>query len=366
MTSYSNPFTPVFGNEPPFLAGRTQLINNVLRGLENGPGDPNRVTIFTGPRGSGKTVLLSTISAKAEETGWISIQVAASDLMLEQLIEQIERKAFSFIKQKPKSRITGLQVSGTGIQREIVKERKRTWRAQMDEYLDMLADEGVGLLFSVDEVTAKYLEMIEFISTFQFFIREKREIALTMAGLPHAVMQMFQDSSISFLRRAFQRSLDPISYPEVRTTMKKTIESTGREIKDNALKRAAESTQGLAFMIQLVGYHTFNQSSRDLISGGDVEQGIIDAKNDMETMILGSTLFDLSDTEKRFLAAMLVDEEVSIMSEIAERMETSASNASHYKRRLVNQGVLADAGKGKVSFSIPMLKEILIERQEGD
>ena len=54
-----NPFTPTFGHEPFAFAGREELIDDVIEGLAEGPGDPNRATIFLGPRGSGKTVLLS-------------------------------------------------------------------------------------------------------------------------------------------------------------------------------------------------------------------------------------------------------------------------------------------------------------------
>jgi len=366
VTTYSNPFTPVFGYEPPILAGRAQLIDAVLMGLGNGSGDPNRITIFTGPRGSGKTVLLTAVATKAEELGWIGVHVAASDLMLEQFVEQIERRAAAFIEQKPKSRVTGVQVSGIGIQREIEAEEKVTWRARMDEYLDMLSMQDVGLLFTVDEISAGYPAMIEFISTFQFFVREKRNVALVMAGLPHEILQMFQDSSISFLRRAFLRTLEPIGYPEVRATMKKTVELSGRQIEAHALDKAAESTQGFPFLIQLVGYHSFNQSSRKVINEEDVDLGISAARHDMESMVLDASFYALSETDKRFLVAMLPDTKESRISDIAARMETSASNASHYKRRLVGQGIIAEAGRGRVVFSLPMMKDMLAERVDTD
>jgi len=362
MAEYINPFTPLFGNEPPILAGRSQLIEDVLKGLENAPGDPNRITIFTGPRGSGKTVLLNTIGAEAEKIGWISIHTIASSIMLEQFIEQIERRASSFIEKKAKSKLTGVQISGTGFQREILEERKRTWRAELDDYLDMLAKYDVGLLFTVDEVSAGFPEMIEFVSTFQFFVREKRNVGLLMAGLPNNVMQMFTNSSISFLRRAFRRTLEPISYPEVRATIKKTIELSDREIEKNALDLATESTKGYPFMIQLIGYHAFNQSRKKTITEHDVESGISDAERDMESMILDASINDLSDTDMRFLLATLTDKDESRMTDIALRMEVSPSYASHYKRRLVNQGILAEAGRGKVVFSMPMFKELLAKK----
>ena len=66
----SNPFTPTFGSMPYALAGRVELIDDVIGGLANRPGDPNRSTIFIGPRGSGKTVLLRTIAEEASAQGW--------------------------------------------------------------------------------------------------------------------------------------------------------------------------------------------------------------------------------------------------------------------------------------------------------
>ena len=362
MSKYANPFTPVFGNEPPILAGRTQLIRNVINGLENAPGDPNRITIFTGPRGSGKTVLLTAIATEAEKIGWISIHTAASSLMLDQFVEQLERRADQFLDKKAKSKITGIQISGVGFQREIMEERKKTWRAEMDEYLDVLAKYNVGLLFTVDEVVAGFPEMIEFVSTFQFFIREKRNVALLMAGLPNNVMQMFQNPSISFLRRAFRRNLEPIAHPEVRATIKKTIELSGREIEGKALEMAAETAKGFPFMIQLIGYHSFNQSNRKAITEKDVMAGLVDAELDMESMILDASMNDLSDIDILFLKNMLQDADESKMGDISSRMGVSPSYASHYKRRLVNQGILSETGRGKVVFSMPMLKEMLIKK----
>jgi energy-coupling factor transporter ATP-binding protein EcfA2 len=359
---YGNPFTPVFGNEPPVLAGRETLIADVLRGLENAPGDPNRVVMFTGPRGSGKTVLLNRIGNLAEGMGWIAVHTLAAPGMLDEIKDQLERKAAGFLPKRDRSRITGLQISGIGGSREFLPEKELGWRAQMDAYLDALDEQKVGLLFTVDEVKADVEDMISFVSTFQFFIREKRNVALLMAGLPHEVLQMFQDRTISFVRRAFLRKLEPVSLPEVRATMKKTIELSGRSIGSKALDEAANSTMGLPFVIQLIGYHAFNQSQRKTVSLDDVQTGIKDAKEDMEHMVLDASLQELTPTEKRFLSAMLSDGETSRVADIAERMGVTPSSASHYKRRLINQGILHDAGRGLVAFNMPMLKTLLAER----
>lgn len=359
---YKNPFTPVFGSEPPFLGGRERLIEDAIKGLDNGPGDPNRITIFAGPRGSGKTVLLSRIVAEAETKGWIGVQVSAEPGMLMDLMDQVEKRAEAFLAPKPAGRLTGLAVAGVGITRQISPEARKGWRVQMEAHLDKLAERDIGLIFSIDEAKASVRELEAFISTFQFFIREKRNVALMMAGLPGNVLQMFQLDSISFLRRAFRRELNPILLPEVRAVMRETIEMAARRIENTALQKAAERTAGLAFVIQLIGYHVFNQSSNKTITLSDVDNGILDAKTDMESMILEATLFDLSDVDRQFLMAMAQDTAVSRVADIVERMGVNSQYADTYRRRLIAQGVIAPAGRGRLVFAMPMLRELLIEK----
>ena len=356
---YINPFTPVFGNEPPVTGGRDKYIKDVLNGLDNAPGDPNRITIFTGPRGSGKTVLLASIATQAEARGWINVHTPAVDGMLVEIIEQIERKAGEHLPKKIRSRLTGVQVSGIGFTRTLNKENAGTWRTQMDRYLDILAEKQIGLLFTVDEATAKIPELISFISTFQVFVMEKRNVAMLLAGLPGNVIQMIGNDDISFLRRAFRRELKPLSMPDARAILKKTIALAGRQIEKNALEYAAEKSDGFPFLIQLIGYHLFNQSESKIIPEKDAVTGMEDAYDDMRNMILDATLADLSKTEVKFLRAMLPDDSSSRVSTIAERMAASVSQASYYKRRLVKQGVIDECGHGLVQFSMPMLKTML-------
>lgn len=56
-----NPFKPTAGAEPPVLAGRDAVLNDFEIGLEEGVGAPGRLMRITGPRGSGKTVLLTEL-----------------------------------------------------------------------------------------------------------------------------------------------------------------------------------------------------------------------------------------------------------------------------------------------------------------
>ena len=88
-----NPFTPTFGHAPFAFAGRDELIDDVIEGLANQPGDPNRATIFLGPRGAGKTVLMNIIAREASSMGWINANAVARRGLLEDLMYALKTSA---------------------------------------------------------------------------------------------------------------------------------------------------------------------------------------------------------------------------------------------------------------------------------
>ena len=181
----NNPFTPTFGSIPLQLAGRGGIIRDILDGLDNGPGDPYRATIFVGARGSGKTVLLAKIAEEASANGWISVNVNADHGMLDELLIQIRDNAKDILAPETLSHITSISVAGVGVSRKVEQSsRKTTWRSEMTSIITELNDKNVGLLITVDELDARIDELRTVISTFQHFVRERRDVAIIMAGLP--------------------------------------------------------------------------------------------------------------------------------------------------------------------------------------
>ena len=65
-----NPFKPTAGAEPPVLIGRERVVEDFSEGLDEGVGSPARLMRITGPRGSGKTVLLTELGDVARVHGW--------------------------------------------------------------------------------------------------------------------------------------------------------------------------------------------------------------------------------------------------------------------------------------------------------
>jgi len=365
MIDYKNPFTPAFGSEPLFLAGREQIIEDIINALQNGPGDPNRVSVLIGPRGSGKTVLLTKIAVEAAKIGWVSASVTASPGMMEKILEQIEQNGKEFLPSKAKKRLTEIHAFGVGFSMENTETRTPSWRLQMTRYIELLSEYEIGVLLTVDEIDVRQPEMVELVADFQHFIREKRNTALIMAGLPGKTLQMFHDDSISFVRRAFQHNLESIHIADVKAAIQKTIEASGKKIDTDALETAAAFSEGFPFLIQLVGFHTWRQSDmKKTISLIDVERGIESSEEFMDRMILDTTVRELSEGDRAFLLAMLPDEAESKMINISKRLGISSNLAGQYRLRLIKQGVIEEYGRGRVQFAMPLLKKYLAKNAE--
>ena len=364
MELTKNPFTPTFGSIPMQMAGRARIIGDVLGGLENGPGDPNRATLFVGARGSGKTVLLAKIAEEASANGWISVNLNAESGMLDEALTQIKDNAAEFLSSESKTYISSINFGPAGVSRDLRQGAHRTtWRSEITALVKELNEKGAGLLITVDELNVKVDELRALIVAFQHFVRERRDVALIMAGLPHKVSDLLRDDAISFLRRAFQHSLEPIEETEVRYSIKRTIELAGRMIEEQALDLAAKSAKGFPFMIQLIGYQMWRQQPENLsISFDDAQEGVCLAGNDLERMIFESTYRELSERDIAFLTAMLADGEYSSISDIASRMKVSSKYAGMYRKRLIEQGIIGGIGYGKVAFVLPMFREYLQKR----
>ena len=361
---HQNPFTPTFGSIPMLLAGRDRIVADILGGLENGPGDPNRATIFVGARGTGKTVLLTKISEEASANGWISVNINADSGMLDEISVQLRDNAGELLSEESKSFITSISIGGAGLSREMAQRtQKSTWRSEMTSIISELNEKGAGVVITVDEVNVKIDEMRTLIVAFQHFVRERREVALIMAGLPQKVSNLLKDDAISFLRRAFQHSMVPIEESEVRYSMKKTIELGGRAIETQALDFAVKSAKGFPFLIQLIGYHMWRQQpENNAISFNDAQEGVYLAQSDLDRMIFESTYRELSEKDIAFLTAMLADNDYSNISDIAARLKVSSKYAGIYRKRLIEQGIIGSSGYGKVAFELPMFREYLQNR----
>lgn len=358
-----NPFKPTAGASPPLLVGRDEVLADFRESLADGPGAPSRLSIFTGARGVGKTVMLTEVGDVALQDGWVTLSETATP----GLVSRLTASAVDHLHDlapgtAPTRTVTGitLPVVGGGVTISPPHVPAAEWRRDVGKLLDVLERNGTGLLITVDEVhRGAMADLRDLAATYQHLVREDRNVALVLAGLPSAVSDLLSDDVLTFLRRADQVVLDGVDLDEVATAFEETIEANGRTITAEALHAATVATSGYPFMIQLVGYHVWRKANGDVIDQAAVAEGVPAARKRLGSTVHATALADLSGIDRTYLLAMAQDDGPSRTGEVARRMDESPYYAGQYRLRLIDAGIIEATGHGYVDFAIPYLREYL-------
>lgn len=358
-----NPFTPSFGEIPAYLAGREQIICAVARAFGSSRRRPELTSLFTGARGSGKTALLAYLSGLAEQQGWISASATSLPGLLNDLEIQVGRKAAHLIEEPAHTKLDHIGIPDVVSVSFANAETKTNWRSRMEDMLVQLESVNVGLLITVDEVDPDLDEMVQLASVYQHFVLEGRRVALLMAGLPHNISSLISNKTVSFLRRANIVHLNRIPDFEVADALQKTIRESNRAIEEKGLSLATKAIAGFPFMLQLVGFHAWDENpSNPVIGEDDLRRAITTAQQEMSYRVLEATYRELSPEDVRFAVAMLEDEGESSIADLSQRLQRSSSQIAQYRRRLIDAGVIGKRARGVVGFELPYFREYLQEK----
>lgn len=368
MPVVANPFTPTFGVTPPLLVGRSDLTDDFAAALEDGPGAPGRATLYTGARGTGKTVMLNEVEDIARQHGWLVVSETATPGFVSRLATDHLPAILRRIDPDGSStRLSGISAplgfGGATWESTQAHAPVPGLRNQAALICDLLAATGTGLLMTLDEIHHNQIDDLrELTTTLQHLLREGREIAFAGAGLPSSVSSILNDEVLTFLRRADRHSLGRVSLDEVATAIREPIETEGREITAEDAGRAADATGGYPFLIQLVGYHVWRQHPKEThVSADDIDRGIGAARRRLGSLVHEPALADLSGVDRTFLLTMAQDEGPSKMSDIAARLQVDANYASQYRLRLIAAELIETTGHGRVDFTMPYLRDYLRE-----
>lgn len=350
-----NPFKPTAGKTPPAIIGRESVIEEFVEGIQNGAGAPGRLMRIGGVRGTGKTVLLKEIRDLACGFGWGVIDEVATEGFCARILERLS----------PDQRIKSatlepsiLGVSLGGIRLERVGPSLR------EALSSAIRKNGCGLLITLDEVQDVGLdEMRVLATTVQQVIGDDLDIAFVFAGLPSMIESVINGKTLTFLRRAVPFELSTVSVREVAYSLHDTFEASGISLADELAVRLAKASRGYPFLIQLVGYHTWQYAQRadvDEVDEKSVDRGIAMARERFDHMVIEPALQRVAPMELRYLLAMAEDGgSASSVSSIADRLGKTLQQLSIYRSRLIRESLIEVPVRGKVGFAIPYMADYL-------
>ncbi|MTD15075.1 AAA family ATPase [Nakamurella sp. YIM 132087] len=364
-----NPFHAGFGVSPPLLVGREGVLDDFAEALENGPGATGRATLYTGARGSGKTVMLNAVEDLARGRGWLVVSETATAGFIGRMTEQHLPRILRDLDPKAvQRRLKGVTAPlGMGRVDWATAENHQVMaglRSQVEAVTNLLAEHGTGLLITLDEIHRNQLpELRELATTVQHAFREGRELAFVGAGLASGVSDVVNDDVLTFLRRAERHGLGSVRRDDVERGFREPIEAAGRRVGDPALQIMVRATDGYPFLLQLIGAQTWRLHPHlDEISVDDATEGVERARRRLGTLVHEPALRTASDIDKSFLLAMAADDGPSRMGDVQARLGVGTSYASQYRLRLIAAELIEPAGYGFVTFTLPHLREYLREQ----
>jgi type II secretory pathway predicted ATPase ExeA len=368
-----NPFTPGYGENPPFLAGRAAFVDTVLVALRRGPGRSSFHTVILGPRGTGKTVTMNAIADlfAGEHDGVVMRWTAGSQSLREAVFAatpSLDAALRSRVGRKMSKLDTSVKVSVPGVEataraRASVADAPSTF-ALLHRLAERASDRHRTVLVVVDEAQqAELSELATLAGVMQQLANGARlPIAVCASGLPDARRRWIEAAS-SLERQQFTElgHLDP---DDSAAAFEIPIQEAGRRIDPLALRLMVKSSNGFPYAIQLIGDRVWELAGGETLTVEDAERGVAAAMGQLREQLYASRLRAMSPSVRAYVhGAAAVEDVVSGAIDsvhVAASLGLTTKQASARRAEAINvHQVLMSDGRGVLRFAHPGFGEWL-------
>ncbi len=331
-----NPYNITFGIEPSQYINRLSQYSEIV-GEFNRDEPSSQIYLITGVRGSGKTVLLSTISNHFKENkDWIVVELNPERNMIESLAAKIYDRSinkFKFHVNEFSFSFKGFSISLSG-EKQIVDVE-----SLLETMLTYIKNKNKKVLVAVDEVSNDK-EMKEFAHTFQILLRQKLPIYCLMTGLFENVKNLEDEKNLTFLYRAPKINLGPLNTIEIARKYKDTF-----NLNEEESVNLSKLTKGYAFAYQVLGYLLYRQENKTID-----EEFLNNYDLYLKEHSYDKIWASCPKKEKDFLVALT---KTNKMIEIINKISVSRGAYSSLRDRLIKKGILLSKEWGSLEFALP-------------
>lgn len=334
-------FSITFGQKPEYLIERKIQIDEIINNFSLD--FPLTMSyVITGVRGSGKTVLLTTIGKEfSKREDYIVIDINPEREILEQIASKLYESPFIkrlFLNKTFSFSFHGVSFSING------EEPVSNVKSIIDKMLSVIKKQNKKILLLIDEVSNTN-QLKAFLHDYQSFLRDEHKIFLLMTGLAENVDALINSKSLTFLYRCPKIILSSLNIESISKSYKNIF-----NIDVNLSNILATLTNGYAFAYQVVGYLYSKYE--------DYEKIIPELDQYLSIYVYDKIFINLPKKEIQFLKAMSKDKDVDNAS-IIKNTNFSDKEFGVYRDRLIKRGLIYSSGRGLLSFSLPRFKEYL-------
>lgn len=354
-----NPFTPTFGTLPAVLVGRDDVLTAVgpLFGRFD-KRDIHWATHLRAHRGAGKTVLLDQIQDMASTAGWWVLQEDAGSgaPLPSRIINRCLARLSEHDPPRRRRRIASVSLLGAAIGLDGDVSPPASVTSARDALAAILHTEANGVLVTIDEIHhASDSALNEIGNAAQHLHRDGLPLVFVMAGLPRPE----RAKEPTFLGRAWQPLLDRLPDVDVERGLVATAATAGGAFHPLGLRRAVELSAGEPFLMQLVGYHSWEQAPGSPITVSHVNAAAGPATAGFNRSVTAQMVGTVSPDQRSFLASMARHGTPTKVADVRSDHDWSSSQGGVYRQRLIDAGLIVPAGHGLLDFALPGIPQVL-------
>ena len=378
MPALHNPYRPGFNQTPEILAGRDDVIEDIVDALEAVAVDhfTPPPLLLVGSRGMGKTTLLAEAASRAgHQHGWpaVHVELEPSKPFTGELAAKLDTTA-ALVEQHGPQR--GLQAQSVTVQAKIAGaggevrfERADAERAgslsESFPRLALLANErDSGFVLTLDEAhLADHAEMVEFAKVLQHATGQTWPVVTLIAGLP---AMRAPDHTVTYFERGTWHELEVLDRAAATAALQGPASRAGRPMDDAAAELLAAAAGGYPYALQLLGRHAWRQSAdQPQIDTDAAKRALPRAQRQLERGLYASRWEAAAPTHRRYLAAvaeLITSGQPATSRAVADRQGKSTKELSKIRDQLIKYGTLT-VQHDALRFTIPGMADYIAARQ---
>ena len=346
----NNPFSLDFGSEPNLYIPRYIEYNKIIETFMSDI-PTTHIFVLVGARGTGKTVLMTSVSHKIRESQeWMHIDLNPENDMLNSLRAGIYKRTKG---KYPKLKF-GLSLKGLNISMDS-EDKYDDVQIELDEMISALDKHGIRLLVTIDEVVnSKNIRV--FTTYYQHCLRERMPVFVIMTGLYKNVRALQNNRSQTFLRRVPQIHIGPLNLARIAKHYENVFGVGEKEAYE-----IARHTDGYSYGFQNLGYLLYESGKKS------VDKDILfEYTTNLEECSYDKIWEELSEGERKVAVAIAKSPANAQVNKVRQTIEIDSNSFSTYQNVLEKSGILAsNSAYGRVDFGLPYFREFVLHTQQG-
>lgn len=385
MNPRHNPFSPGAGTEPPELAGREKIIEDVSVALHRiRAGLSAKSVLMVGLRGVGKTVLLNRLKNDAEAEGLVCVQFESPEnrnlpAMLvpclraalfkldriagtRDLVARAVKVLGSFIG-AAKVKYEGMEF-GFDLGSEVGAADTGDLDYDLTELLQCLGEAArekkTAVVLFIDEL--QYVperELAALISALHACSQKRLPITLVGAGLPQLVGNVGRAKS--YAERLFDfPMIGALSNEAATDALQRPVEVHQVCFAKEAIEEILKQTQGYPYFLQEWGSMCWSVATVSTITHEDAKVATSLAILQLDTSFFRVRFDRCTPMEKNYLRAMAeINSPAPRSGDIAAAMKKEVNQVGPLRQSLIRKGMIYSPSHGDTAFTVPLFADYM-------